>query len=192
MKKVWISMALSMVLLLGACASDKEQGSNQGGVNDGEAPNTNDAIGHGVDEKKVGFSLTGETIEEAENVPSEEKEAILNAFNVYIDAFNKKDIERYLGTLSENTESFDKEEERVYMTEEVFNEYELDRVATDVTIVKYSEKEAQVFSVLETSMKQISSGLAVNPAGRQVTVFTKEDGNWLVSSIHYIGDEEKK
>jgi hypothetical protein len=34
--------------------------------------------------------------------------------------------------------------------------------------------------------------LEFNQLGRQVTVFTKDDGNWKVSAIHYIGDEKTK
>ena len=78
------------------------------------------------------------------------------------------------------------------MTEEVFNHYDLNREASDVTIVKYSDTEAQVFSKLQTSMKQLTSGLETNPSGRQVTVFTKDEGDWKVASVHYIGDVEQQ
>ena len=72
--------------------------SENGSVDDGEATNGYGAIDHGVDEKKVGFSITGDTIEEAANIPAEEKEQILEAFNAYIEAFNEKDIEGYMNT----------------------------------------------------------------------------------------------
>ena len=190
MKKIQSLMAVLIVILLAACSGDEETIPNQGSVNDGEAVNGYGAIDHGVDDKKVGFNLSGDTIEEASGVPAEEKEKILDVFNVYISSFNDKDIERYLDTLSDRTDSFDKAEERVYMTEEVFNHYDLNREASDVTIVKYSDTEAQVFSKLQTSMKQLTSGLETNPSGRQVTVFTKDEGDWKVASVHYIGDVE--
>ena len=188
MKKIWVSIAMITVLMLGACSGDKKESSGQGTVNDGEESSGFGSIDHGVDENKVGFSLSGDTVEEAAGVPAIEKELIMEAFANYIDAFNEKDIDRYLETLSEHTESFDKEEERAYMTDEVFNQFNLNRVASDVTIVKYSEKEAQVFARLETATKQISTGLEINDNGRQVTVFTKEDSEWKVSSVYYIGD----
>ncbi len=75
--------------------------------------------------------------------------------------------------------------------EEQFKEYDLNREAADMTIVKYSEQEVQVFATLKTKIKQISSGLEFDQLGRQVTVFTKDDGNWKVTSIHYIGDEKQ-
>lgn len=182
-------MLLALVLILGACSGDKEDGATSGSVDDGEALNENGAIDHGVDENKIGFGLTDGTIEEAQNIPPAEKEEIMKMFETYIDAFNDKDIERFSDLLSETTESFDKEEERTYM-EENFNEFDFERTASNVTIVKYSEKEAQVFSKLETLMKQISTGLETDSTGRQVTLLTKEDGEWKVASVHYIGDNK--
>lgn len=190
---------VAMILVLAACANNnEEEASNHGSVNDGEVANGYGAIDHGVDDKQtvddadeveIGFGLTGDTIEEASGVPPEEKERILEVFNVYIDAFNKKEIDRYMDTLSDQTESFDKAEERAYM-EDVFAQFDPSREASDVTIVKYSDAEAQVFAQLKTSMKQLSSGLETNQSGRQVTVLKKEDGEWKVTSIHYIGDTQ--
>ncbi len=191
LRKIVLFMIMSIILLLSACSKDEGTSSGSGSTEDGEAVNKYGAIDHGVDENKVGFNMTGDAIEEATGISAEAKEQILAAFTIYIDTFNKKDIDSYIDTLSDSTESFDKVEERTYM-EEVFNAYDLDRRASDVTIVKYSESEAQVFANLNTSMKQLSSGLETNPSGRQVTVFTKDDGEWKVSAVHYLGDEVKK
>ncbi|WP_172369939.1 nuclear transport factor 2 family protein [Sporosarcina jiandibaonis] len=190
MKKFYIAIMVGILLVLGACSADKENSSNHGSVDDGETATNNGAIDHGVDDKQVGFNMSGGMIEEAAGVPTAEKERILEAFSIYIDAFNEKDIDKYMGTLSKHSEVFDLEEEREYM-EEQFEEYDLNREAADITIVQYSEQEAQVFAKLKTKIKQISSGLEFDQLGRQVTVFTKDDGNWKVSSIHYIGDEKK-
>lgn len=191
MKKIVVFSMMSIMLLLGACSKDEPNTSGQGSVDDGEPVNGSGAIDHGVDDKQVGFNLLGGSIEEATGIPAEEKEQILSAFNVYIDTFNEKDIDSYLNTLSDNTESFDKAGERAY-TEEVFAAYDLDRQASDVTIVQFNDDEAQVFANLKTSMRQVSTGLETNPSGRQVTVFTKDDGEWKVSAVHYIGDEVAK
>ena len=173
MKKVWLSIILGAILILAACSSEDKKDK----VN--ESP-----------EEGVGFSLSGDSIEEAENIPDEAKEQILQAFDAYIEAFNQKDIDAYFETLSKDTESFDLEEERTYM-EETFSENDLNRVATETTIVKYTDTEAQVFSKLKTSMKQLASGYEINPTGRQVTLFTKEEGEWKVAGVHYIGDSEE-
>jgi ketosteroid isomerase-like protein len=191
MKKFYILIVVGILLMLGACSADKESSRQSGSVDDGETTTNNGAIDHGVDDKQVGFNMSGGEIEEAADVPADEKEQILEAFTVYIDAFNEKDIDKYMNTLSEHSKVFDLEEERIYM-EGKFEKYDLNRVADDTTIVKYSENEAQVFATLKTTVKQISSGLEFNQLGRQVTVFTKDDGNWKVSAIHYIGDEKTK
>lgn len=191
MKKWFGFLLLSVILLLAACNKSEEAPTQNGSVDDGDSTNGYGAIDHGVDEKKVGFSITGDTIEEAANIPAEEKERILAVFNAYIDAFNGKDIEGYMNTLSEHTESFDFEQERVSL-EEAFGEFDIKRTVSDVTIVKYDEQEAQVFAKLATSMKQLSTGLETNPSGRQVTVLTKDEGEWKVASVYYIGDQEKE
>jgi len=189
MKKIQVLFMLVMVLVLGACAGDKETSTNSGSADDGEAVNQNGAIDHGVKDKGVGFSMAGESIEEAQGVPEEEKVQILEAFDVYIETFNEKDIDKYMETLSKDTESFNLEKERAYMME-IFEEYDLNRVASDMTIVKYTDSEVQVFAELQTTMKQLASGLETNQKGRQVTVLTKDEGDWKVASIHYVGDQE--
>ncbi|WP_262173867.1 nuclear transport factor 2 family protein [Saccharococcus sp. Marseille-Q5394] len=190
MKKILVFTMLIFVLVLGAC-SKKEDATNQGSVNDGEAPSEFGSIDHGVDENKVGFNLSGGTIEEAANVPAKEKELIIQSFDTYIHAFNNQDIDEYMGTLSEKPKSFNLDEEREYI-ESVFDQYELSREAKDVTIVKFDEKtgEAQVFANLVTNMKQKSTGLETSRDGRQVTVFTKEGADWKVNSVYYM--EEQK
>lgn len=189
MKKLFVPISMSVLLLLGACSSDAEKSNGSGSVDDGEAMNENGAIDHGVDDKKVGFSLDGGAIEEASGVPAEEKERILSAFKLYMDKLNEQDVEGYLNTLS--AKDYDIEEERTVM-KDLFSEYELNREVTNVTLVKYSDTEAQVYSNLKTSYKQLSTGLETKPNGRQVTVFVKNEGDWKVSSVHYIGDDEKK
>lgn len=190
MKKTVVYLTLVFVMILAACSKNDEDSANQGSVNDGETSNEYGSIDHGVDENKVGFNLAGGEIEEAADVPKEEKEALVEAFETYIHAFNAQDVDEYMGTLSKNPQSFSIDEERSYI-EGVFSEYEISRDAKDVTIVKFDadKGEAQVFSNLDTTLKQKSSGLETNRSGRQVTVFTKEDGNWKVTSVYYMEDQ---
>lgn len=190
MKKTVLYLLFVVVIVLSACSKNEEDNGSQGSVNDGETSNEFGSIDHGVDENKVGFNLSGGEIEEAADVPKEEKEALVGAFDTYIHAFNAQDVNEYMGTLSKNPKSFSIEEEQSYI-EGVFAEYEISREATDVTIVKFEadKGEAQVFSNLDTKLKQKSSGLETNRSGRQVTVFTKEDGNWKVTSVYYMEDQ---
>ena len=190
MKKILVFPILISALILGACSKDEET-SEHGSVNDGESVSEFGSIDHGVDESKVGFNISGGSIEEAADVPAEEKERIIQAFDNYILAFNNMDIDEYMGTLSEKPKSFNLDEEREYI-ESVFEQFELSRDAKDVTIVKFDEEagEAQVFSNLATKMKQKSTGLETNRDGRQVTVLTKEGEGWKVNSVYYMEDQK--
>lgn len=172
MKKIGLAFLLGVILLLVACndsGKEKEQDLQ------------------GADEEGIGFSLSGESVEEAQNVPEEEKKDILNAFDLYITKFNEKDLDGYMDMIAEETESFDKQEERAY-TASVFKEYDLNRVPSDITIVKYDKEEAQVFSKLSYTLKQLSTGLETKEEARQVTLFVKEDAQWRVKSVHSIGE----
>lgn len=142
-----------------------------------------------TDSEGIGFSLSNETIEEATNVPEDEKEAILKAFETYIGKMNEKDLDGYMETIAEKPASFTREEEHK-LVEEMFEDYDFTREASDVTIVKYNEKEAeaQVFSNLENKVKQLSTGLETKENSRQVTVFIKEKNGWKVSAVHAIGE----
>ncbi|WJY26158.1 MULTISPECIES: nuclear transport factor 2 family protein [Sporosarcina] len=189
----------ALVLTLGACGGEDSSENSQGSVNDGEQTNEYGSIDHGVKDKgtemegkdggDVGFSLNGGDIEEASGVPEDQKEAIEKAFSEYIDTLNAGDVDAYLATLSE--EGYDLGEERA-ATEELLTENELTRTPEDLTIVEYTEDEAQVFTVMKTAVKSKASGEEDVSSGRQVTVMNHEDGNWKVKSVHYIGDLEKE
>lgn len=189
MKKIVIFTMLSVLLILGACSKDEGKPSNSGSADDGETTAGYGTIDHGVDDKQVGFNMLGGSIEEAVGIPKEEKEQVLAAFDTYIQTLNGQEVDAHLTMLSKN--AYNLEEERIFM-EEQFSEYSLNYEASNVTIVKYSDQEAQVFSNMKMSYKQLSTGLETNPTGRQVTVFAKEDGEWKITSVHHIPDEPKE
>ncbi|MGN7479608.1 nuclear transport factor 2 family protein [Solibacillus silvestris] len=170
--KKWLIAAMAM-FVLAACGDKKD-----------ESPEN---LQKTIDDGTVGFEILGETIQEAANVPEDEKNNIISAFDEYIAAFNEKDLERYKNIISKNAKGFNYEED-VQAVSEVFDQYDVRRTAEDITIVKYSEEEAQVFSNLKTETKEIETGAELSGAGRQVTVFVNED-DWKVSSIYYIGSE---
>ncbi|MCM3756399.1 DUF3225 domain-containing protein [Sporosarcina aquimarina] len=196
---------VTLALMLSACSGDDDSAQkNSGSIDDGEQTNENGSIDHGVKEsgekegKKdetgedgidVGFSLEGGSIEEAANVPAEQKIAIVESFSRYIDTLNVGDVDAYLETLS--ADGYNVEEERA-ATKELLATHVLTRTPEDITIVKYSDTEAQVFTSMETAVKDKESGEQDVNIGRQVTVMTNEDGNWKVKSVHYIGDQEPK
>ena len=136
----------------------------------------------------VGFEVMDGEIIEIENIPEDEKKSILTAFDEYIASFNTKDINRYINTLSKNPHGFELEEE-IETVKSVFKQYDIERVASNTTIVRYSENEAQVYANLNIEMKELKSNAMYLNSGRQVTVFVKEDGSWKVTRVSYMGDE---
>lgn len=170
--KKWL-MAATAMFLLTACADEQEASPEQ--------------LQKTIEDGTVGFEVMGDSIQEAANIPADEKEKIIFAFNEYIKAFNDKDLERYKNIISKNAQGFNYDEDVKAVTE-VFQQYDVNRTAEDITIVKYSKELAQVFSNLTTNTKELETGAELSGTGRQVTVFVKEDG-WKVSSIYYIGNE---
>lgn len=169
MRKINLVFIVIAMLLLSACA-DK----NSTEKKNEETP----------EEEKVGFSMTGDSIEAAQNVPEEEKAAILDAFDRYITTFNNQDLEGYMEIISD---SYDVAEEKEFL-EDHFEKYEQIREPSNVTIVKYNEDEAQVFANIDNQLKQLSTGFETGDTIRQVTVFTKENDEWKIKSVHSIGE----
>lgn len=143
-----------------------------------------------IDDGTVGFEMNGGKITKAENIPADEEKAIIAAFNEYIAAFNSKEIDRYMQTISKNPKGFNYEEEKKY-TSEVFKQSDVKREAKDTTIIKYNAHEAQVHSNISVHLVEAKTNVKHESAGQQVTVFVKEDGRWKVTSVFYIGDDTK-
>lgn len=172
-------------LLLSACGKEEK---SSGSVNDGEPSNKSNAIEHDItDQSEVGFEMAGGKIEEAQDVPKDERKAILTAFDTYMTAFNNEDIDTYMSVIAKDPEGFDyaKEETEVKKT---FAELNVNRTAEDVTLIKFDKNQAQVFAKLNISVEQESKGAKLNSSGRQVTVFANEDGEWRVTSVFFIRD----
>lgn len=176
-------------IFLSACASEENR-EGAGSVSDGETSGENSPLEHSVKdqpETDVGFEMVGTNIEDAQNVPAEEKKALLETFETYMTAFNEEDIEKYMSVIAKEPEGFDYQDEEVTVNE-TFAQYEVNRTAEDVTVIKYNKNQAQVFATLAISLKQQSTGAELDRTGRQVTVFAKEDGEWRVTSVYFIGD----
>ena len=172
--KKWLFMVVA-ALLLTAC-SDKEE------------TKTEDVTS---EENIIGFEVMGDEVTKAPDIPKEEEEKILAAFDEYIESFNSKDIDRYVQTLSKHPQGFDYEED-LEAAKKAFEQYNIERTPSDVTIVKYDEKEAQVFANLDIQMTELETDVELTSSGRQVTVFVKEDDAWKVTSVYYIGNESQQ
>ena len=189
MKKMII--AAGLVLTLAACSDSEEPSVNENTVEDGNAANENNAVDHGIDEdkeEKVGFTVDDEgNVIEAE-VPEEQANELLGAYDEYIAAFNSEDIDRYMNTIAQEPDGFDREEDKAALAQ-AFEAYDSQYEASDKTIVKYEEDRAEVFATLNVKMKDANSDDAIEQSGRQVVVFVKENDGWKVTSVHFIGNQ---
>lgn len=167
----WVMMLFSTLFLMGCSDAQSE---------DVETPAE---VKEEIKGTTVGFSMSGGAIEEASGVPKDEKQKIVALFNEYIQASNDEDIERYMATITENPKGFDYEEDR-QNTLDIFETYDVTRTADNITIVKYSKDEAQVYADVTVTTKEFATNNEFASEGKQVTVLIKEDGQWGISSIH--------
>jgi ketosteroid isomerase-like protein len=178
----WVPVLLLMGAMLGACG---EEESNQAAnsASDGETQGSTQET-HTAEEEKAGGTSVKAPIEETENVPKEEREAILAALNQQIQSFNEKDIDAYMATISKTPESFDYEEEKAYI-EKVFQTFDATMTPENTTIIQYDEDKmtANVFMNMESTSKDLSSGKEVSQKTRQIMVFQKEKDGWKQVSL---------
>lgn len=189
MKKMII--AAGLILTLAACSDSEEPSVNENTVEDGNAASENNAVEHGIDEKKeekVGFTVDDEGNILAAEVPEEPARELLAAYDEYIAAFNAEDIDRYMETIAQKPDGFDREEDKAALVQ-AFKAYDSQYETSDETIVKYEENRAEVFASLNVKMKDANSDDAVEQSARQVVIFKKEDGEWKVNGVHLIGNQ---
>ena len=190
MKIIQTITLAAIALTLAACNSNEDTAQNTNSAGDIAPTNTQTTTDHGAEDKgetSIGFEMTGGNIEEATNVPDNEKKALIDSFNEYMESFNEEDVDRYMNTISKNPEGFNYDDEKI-MVKQTFQDFDTIRTAENVTVIEYNESQAQVFSNIQTSLEQMDTGAKLSQNGRQVTVFVKEDDKWLVSSVYYIGE----
>lgn len=177
MKNKWLAVMIASLVLfiLTACNDKKETLDPEKAADE-------------IEEGTVGFEVLGGEINEAKEIPTKEKAAIEAAFTEYIAAFNAEDLDRYMATVSKNPKGFDYDEDKAQLTK-VFEQFDDKRTASDVTIVKYTGQEAQVFANLAIERLEHKTNAKLTYTGRQVTVFAKEDGAWKVTSVYFIGND---
>ncbi|ANU22662.1 nuclear transport factor 2 family protein [Planococcus donghaensis] len=191
MKKMII--AVGFILTLAACSNSEEPSVNENTVEDGNATSENNAVNHGIEEKDDKKEDIGFTVDEqgniiAADVPEEPASQLLAAYKEYIAAFNSEDIDRYMSTIAQDPEGFNREEDKIAL-EQAFEAYDSVYETSDETIVKYEENRAEVFASLNVKMKAANSNDAVEQSARQVVVFKKENDEWKVSGVHLVGNQ---
>ncbi|PPA70259.1 nuclear transport factor 2 family protein [Jeotgalibacillus proteolyticus] len=185
-----------LALILAGCSNDEPaQNQNSGTADDGESGQGMDTHAQseqseGNGHSEIGFEMdpSGE-VEEAEGVPEEEKEAILNTFDQYIETFNNEDIEGYLVLLLTEEGYFNEEEERAAL-EEVFDSFDVSREVQLKTVNEYKDEEAHVYSDLLITTVDPANGAEVSRTGRQITVMHKVKDEWKIASIHFMANPQ--
>lgn len=185
--KKWI-LATGLLLALAGCSGDDESPENGNNVEDGNNSSENNAVEHGIKDQEVGFTVDddGEII--AAEVPEAESQAILEAYGEYIAAFNEEDLDRYMAVIAENPDGFDREDDRQALAE-AFETYDTTYATSNETIVKYEEGRAEVYATIDVEMNEAGSDQGMKQSGRQVVVFKQEQGDWKVTSLHFIGNQ---
>lgn len=158
--------------------------------NDQAAYSAEDGESSRAEQETHGMAETGEStrarapIEEAKNIPPEERTAILAALNQQIQSFNQKDLDGYMATISENPKSFDYDEEKAYV-QKVFQTFDAVMEPANITIIQYDQtaQTANVFMNMESTSKDIKTGKEVSQTTRQMMVFQKEEGSWKQVSL---------
>lgn len=186
MKKMMVIAGLA--LTLAACSDSAEPSVNENTVEDGNSANENNAVDHGIEDESVGFTLgdDGKVVEA--DVPKKEADKILAAYKEYINAFNAEDLERYMNVIASDPDGFDRTEDEATL-KEAFKAYDTTYTTSNETIVEYEENRTEVFAEIDVLMEEPESGKSTEQSGRQVVVFVKEDGNWKVTSLHFIGKQ---
>lgn len=184
--KTWL-LAVGVAGVLVGCSVDEEAEQNADTAEAGYE-NTNDAIGHGIEDDTVGFTLDEDGTPIAVEVPVGEEAALLEAYNTYINAFNAEDIDAFMNVLADEPEGFDREEDKELLMD-TFAQYETTYEPSDMTIVKYEENRAEVFAAIDVTMTDAETDNTIQQTGRQVVVFEQEDGEWRVSALHFIGNQ---
>ncbi|MEK4027897.1 hypothetical protein MKZ02_04940 [Pseudobacillus sp. FSL P4-0506] len=122
-------------------------------------------------------------IEDVDNVPPKEKEELMKTLAQHVDAFNGKDLDAYMETISKNTER-NYEEERLYV-KKVFDTFDAKMEPQHTAIIKYDDKkkEAYIFVAMKSVTKDLQTGKEVAETTRQVMKFNKEKDGWKQTAL---------
>ncbi|OCA88982.1 hypothetical protein A8F95_06085 [Bacillus wudalianchiensis] len=122
-------------------------------------------------------------IEDADNIPPKEKEELMKTLARHVDAFNGKNLDAYMDTISKNTER-NYDEERAYV-KRVFETFDAKMAPQHTAIIKYDDKkkEAYIFVAMKSITKDLQSGKEVEETTRQIMKFNKEKDGWKQTAL---------
>ncbi|OAT81583.1 hypothetical protein A6P54_12475 [Bacillus sp. MKU004] len=194
-KKIMLGIGMS-TLLLAACGGEDEAKEEK---KDTEEVQKEDPKKDPATDEAASLQQMTQVVEdagalkEAENIPAEEKTAITDAFNQYIDAFNNEDFDSYMSVISKTPVNFKYEDEERYV-KQIFDSVDSKRSVENMKIINFAGKKADVYAEITATTKDPNSDKEITRSGKQVTVFHKKDDGWKVAAIFFLaseGDKEK-
>jgi ketosteroid isomerase-like protein len=192
-KKIMLGIGMS-TLLLAACGGEDEAKEEK---KDTEEVQKEDPKKDPATDEAASLQQMTQVVEdagalkEAENIPAEEKTAITDAFNQYIDAFNNEDFDSYMSVISKTPVNFKYEDEERYV-KQIFDSVDSKRSVENMKIINYAGKKADVYAEITATTKDPNSDKEVTRSGKQVTVFHKKDDGWKVAAIFFLASEGEK
>ena len=166
-----IGLLIIGVFLLGACSSNNNPTDKKAADNKKQTESTS---------QEVTANTTKPSLKEDKTVPEAEKKALLAVTDQYIKAFNEKNLDAYMATISKNPTSFKYDEEKAY-TKKVFDTMDVKMKPTKITVIGYKPNDANVYMELKTTVT--SKGEKIVKTSRQVNTYHKENGQWKLTSI---------
>ncbi|MBD1379602.1 YybH family protein [Metabacillus arenae] len=119
------------------------------------------------------------------DIPQEEEQAVIAALNQHIEAFNNKDLDAYMNTLSKHAIGFDYEQEREYMKKE-FETLEVETTIKEAIIDEYQHDEsghfAAVYTLTSMKLPHPETGTMVEKEVSNYNIFQKDPEGWKMSS----------
>jgi ketosteroid isomerase-like protein len=192
-KKIMLGIGMS-TLLLAACGGDEEAKKDNKEDTEEVQESKNPKNDPATDEAASLTQMTqivedAGALKEAEDIPAEEKTAITETFNQYIDAFNAENFESYMSVISKTPVNFKYEDEKRYV-KQIFDSVDSKRTVKNMKIINYAGKKADVYAEITATTKDPKGGKEVTRSGKQVTVFHKKDDGWKVAAIFFLASEE--
>lgn len=131
---------------------------------------------------------------EAENISDADKQAVIQTLEAQQEAFNAKDIDAYMETISKEPLSFDYKEERDFV-QSMFDAYDMTMDMETKTIIEYNEAEqtATVHIRTKTSVKEAGneSMKPLEDLSNQVVMLRKEDNEWNIIQTFAMEQKEQ-
>lgn len=170
---------LAAVLLLGACGNGDTEpsGEKENTAKETEVGKENQITDKDKEKEEPVEDAGLPPLKPAADIPKEEEKALMAVMKQHIDAFNSKDLDRYMETLSKKPESFSYDDEKDYM-KKVFSTMDLEMSPKQMFIIEYSDKEASVFTDMKTRAVDPESKKEIVSVTRQINTLRKEEGGW--------------